>query len=114
MEEMEEILKRIRAARKATKTSQQVVADYLGINVASYRLLESGKTKIKVEQLIQIAACMGIDVKDLFIDSPKVQSTEIAIKEPEQFINYLNDKISENNDKLIERMEALLKSYQNK
>lgn len=55
----------IRTKREEARISQEAIAFKLGISQAAYSKIESGKTKIKVEQLYTIADFLDISIYEI-------------------------------------------------
>lgn len=55
----------IREKRESLKISQEAVAYSLDISQAAYSKIERNETKVKVEQLYQIADYLGISVYEI-------------------------------------------------
>jgi transcriptional regulator with XRE-family HTH domain len=66
----------LRAVRESKGYSQEYMADRLGIGQSSYACLESGRTCMTVERLIEIAAVLEVDLHAMLdkvlADSPDV------------------------------------------
>jgi transcriptional regulator with XRE-family HTH domain len=56
------IAERIRQLRRDKDYSQQFMADAIGISQNAYSKLESGKTPIHLDRLVQVAALLDINV----------------------------------------------------
>jgi len=62
---------RIKEIRKKSGLSQQAVADKLGIHLTNYNKMETGKTRVDLDRLEQLASIFACDALDLLIiDSP--------------------------------------------
>ncbi len=59
------ICKKIKALRKKYNYSQEEVAEVLNMSQNTYSEFESGKTKLDIERLSQIAALYNISVSEL-------------------------------------------------
>jgi transcriptional regulator with XRE-family HTH domain len=57
-----EIIERIKAARKEQKVSQKAVADLLGITQGAYSDMEKGKINFSAARLFQVCDMLGIDI----------------------------------------------------
>lgn len=64
------ILQKIKDLRKKNNYSQQDVAELLNMNQNTYSDFESGKTKLDIERLYQIAALYKIQLSVLLNESP--------------------------------------------
>ncbi|MGB1109067.1 MAG: helix-turn-helix domain-containing protein [Gammaproteobacteria bacterium] len=53
---------RIRASRLAAKLSQQLLADRLGVDQAHLSRIESRKTRVSVDLLLEIARATGVTI----------------------------------------------------
>ena len=62
---MEKILEKIKEIRTQNGISQEFMASKLGIEQASYGLIENGKRKLKYETLEQIAIVFNMKVIDI-------------------------------------------------
>lgn len=71
---MPDTITRIRRLRELYRFSQDAVADKLGITQAAYSRLESGRTRLDLERLEQIAKLYGLTQLDLMTK----QSTELV------------------------------------
>ena len=56
---------RIRAIRESRGYTQEYMAEMMGICQSTYAHLESGKTRLSIDRLIQIAALLEVDVTQL-------------------------------------------------
>lgn len=56
---------KIRAIRTQQKLSQEQMAERLGLTSQAYSKIESGKTKLSLERIEQIAHILNIDVTEL-------------------------------------------------
>ena len=56
---------RIRTIRESKGYTQEYMAEMMGICQSTYAHLESGKTKLHVDRLVQIAALLEVDVTAL-------------------------------------------------
>ena len=60
--------KHIREVRLQSKTTQAKIASLLGISQNMYSKIETGKTTITLERLIEISAHLDVDIKELLKD----------------------------------------------
>jgi transcriptional regulator with XRE-family HTH domain len=63
---MKELLAKIRNLRVNLNYTQEYVAYCLGITQKAYSKIESGKSQLTVERLIQLTTIYGIRPSDLF------------------------------------------------
>jgi transcriptional regulator with XRE-family HTH domain len=63
---MKELLEKIRNLRVNLNYTQEYVAYCLGITQKAYSKIESGKSQLTVERLIQLTTIYGIRPSDLF------------------------------------------------
>ena len=70
---------RIKNYRNQLHLSQEYVADFLGINRASYTLMENGKSKVTAEDVSKLSELFGVTV-DAILSNNKVskQATVFA------------------------------------
>lgn len=61
-----DIIKNIKQIRINKSITQEVLADYLGVDTAVISNIEKGKRDLKVKELEKISNCLGVDVLDLF------------------------------------------------
>ncbi len=65
----------IRSVREAKGYSQEYLAEMLGLSQSSYANLESGKSNLSVDRLIQVCEILQIDIHkflaSMFINEPK-------------------------------------------
>lgn len=66
MEKIEKVRKKIKHIRLEKKLTQQNLADELGISQKSFMHIEKGKSKLKVEILLQLAKILDKKVTDFF------------------------------------------------
>lgn len=57
-----DIIENIKAIRKEKGITQQVIADSLNYDIANWSRVENGKQDLKVNQLADIANCLGVSV----------------------------------------------------
>ena len=62
---METIISIIKKLRKFKGITQGVMADRLNLSLRAYQKIESGKTRIDIERIRQIAEILGVSVSDL-------------------------------------------------
>tara|TARA_B100000508_G_scaffold69976_1_gene54629 strand:- start:1486 stop:1926 length:441 start_codon:yes stop_codon:yes gene_type:complete len=95
---MVEINSRIRKLREQLHYSQESVADFLDISQSAYCQLESGKTKLSYNHLINIAKSLEIDLNILLSNDP------IIFKD---YINNLTQLRKKTAIKILKKEEAL-------
>ncbi|HEX5113506.1 MAG TPA: helix-turn-helix transcriptional regulator [Saprospiraceae bacterium] len=67
---------RIRSLREAKGYSQEYMADCLGVSQSNYACLESGKTSMRVDRLMEILAVLDADINTIFSFTPTATSKE--------------------------------------
>lgn len=91
-----EIIERIKLIRKNKKISRKKIADYLNISNQTYRDIESGKIKLKLETYIKICKFLNINHIDLLREHKEdhfVLMTEKEIDFLNQLVNNINKQI---------------------
>lgn len=63
---------KIRAVRTQQKISQEQMAEHLALTPQAYSKIESGKTKLSLDRIQQIAHILNIDVTELISDEKEV------------------------------------------
>ena len=69
---MKELLEKIRKLRINLNYTQEYVAFCLGITQKAYSKIESGKSQLTVERLLQLASIYGIRPADLLSQQPLI------------------------------------------
>ncbi|MGQ0737633.1 MAG: helix-turn-helix domain-containing protein [Bacteroidota bacterium] len=84
---------RIKLLRKKNNLTQSDIASSLNMSQNAYSLLESGKTKIDLDRLYQIARFYKISIYDLIVEEspppPKKNELLLLLKSPVHRILYL-------------------------
>ena len=124
---MEQVLENIKRIRKHKGYSHEYVAHELDISQVAYSKLEKNETKLSVERLYKLAEILETPVTDLldvkannifhqnnndkgtFIGNQEVENLHQENKEQNQRIIELYEARLQDKDKLIERLEALIK-----
>ncbi|MEI7581785.1 helix-turn-helix transcriptional regulator [Runella sp.] len=75
---MQQIGRRIRALRLLRDYTQEHLADSLGIGQSAYCKIERGQTDIRVSQLRQIAAILGVCVTEFFKENNKDADNQLV------------------------------------
>jgi|SRR5690606_18321307 len=107
--EQSSILTRIKEIRKRRGWSQSEMADRLSVALKTYQNLESGITRMDLDRLRQVADIFEVELIDLL----GYQSKPDAYID--RFINEekaLYDKIIQDKETYIKRLEESLKIYQ--
>jgi transcriptional regulator with XRE-family HTH domain len=87
----------LRACREARGFSQEYMADMLDIGQSAYANIESGKTTLSIERLIQITTILELNIHEI-LESGGVQPTANGR------INYIHQNTREVYDKLIHEL----------
>lgn len=95
---MVEVNSRIRKVREQLHYSQEAVADFLDISQSAYCQIESGKTNLSYNHLINIAESLEIDLNILLSNDPSTFK---------DYINNLTQLRKKTAIKIIKKEEAL-------
>lgn len=109
----------IKKLREGRGFSQQVVADHLGMNQATYHKMESDKTDVKLEQLERLAELYDMSLIDLITSDRRAMHIEtnhgtpngVVIGDPELVKNLLDakDELIKLKDEKIAWLEEKIK-----
>jgi len=91
---------RIRSLREAKGYSQDYMAECLAISQSNYACLESGKTAMRVDRLVEILNVLDADISSVFTAMPPAASKEET--SAEKFATYPDLKLIY--DQLFEEM----------
>jgi transcriptional regulator with XRE-family HTH domain len=117
MEDITNVLERIKTQRKNKGISHEDLAFKLGISQAAYTNIENQTSKLSVERLMQISDILQEPVYTFFNESPKTvyNIKENSIEKQEiQGIYNLNKEMLDELVKSKDDQIALLKSLQEK
>ena len=104
---------RFKEARERKDMTQGYVADYLGMQRASYANIENGKRDPDTETLIKLSQCLEASLDYLLgqseVISPSSQTGEILTEEEKRLILIYRELNFDGRNVLIDNAEALLK-----
>lgn len=116
---------KIRAIRTQQKISQEQMAERLELTTQAYSKIESGKTKLNLDRIQQIAHILNIDIAELISDEKEVfllvnengvnNGKTIYYNNPQDLIHE-NEKLQliiNHKDELIAKLEYENKLLQN-
>jgi transcriptional regulator with XRE-family HTH domain len=97
----EKIKEEIKKARQLLGRTQTDMANALGVTQGAYGRLESGKTKMTIDQLNKVCEYLGISLVDLLTPSEQKDNYEAKtlIAGMENAVKILQDEIKKNNKK---------------
>jgi len=107
--EQSSILTRIKEIRKRRGWPQSEMAERLNVALKTYQNLESGVTRMDLDRLVQVATILEVELISLLGYQPKPEAYI------DRFINEekaLYDKIIQDKETYIKRLEESLKIYQ--
>lgn len=107
---------KIRAIRTQQKISQEQMAERLELTTQAYSKIESGKTKLNLDRIQQIAHILNIDITELISDEK-----EVFLLVNENGVNnaktiYYNNELTHENEKLqliITHKDEIITQLQN-
>ncbi len=84
----------LKQARNQRQLRQEDAANIIGVSRTTMTAIEQGKRRIKIEELIQLAAAYGRQVGDFVRPRPKVKDFQIQFRGPSQMVDIDNSQIS--------------------
>lgn len=101
---------RIRQIRNLKNLSQNIVAMNVGISQSSYNDLEQGKTKVKVEILLQLAQYLDVDIRCFFESGPVYKQT-LGLMEEKRNLERECEALHKEKEKLREFLDEQKQRY---
>lgn len=120
------IVKKIKNKREYLNYSQEFMAEELGISQPAYANIESGKTKLNIERIVDISKILNIDLSDLLDNnytinnfnnrdnSTAIGNVENLIQENKKSINKIIEILQNENSILRQENSKLITILQKK
>jgi transcriptional regulator with XRE-family HTH domain len=113
---MEEVLKKIKAARKERGLTLESMANELGMSDSNYRKIENNQTRLSLENFLKIAKELDVSVNDLLAIKPKTEYHQNNNEKGtfighQELVNYYQDN-KEITNRYISSLEERIKYLQ--
>jgi transcriptional regulator with XRE-family HTH domain len=98
----EEILRKIKKARREKGISQKEMAEKININQSSYGKLEAGQSILSIDRLLEISNILELDIHITFNYNELKAENERLMKQVEElrYINKLQKEVIEKHNLL--------------
>lgn len=96
---------RIRSFREAKGYTQEYMAEMLNICQSTYANLESGKSTLSIDRLLEIAEILDLDFHQLLVLKSKGEEGKLPVHES-QLGNHLHDETKKLYDQLVEELRS--------
>ncbi len=88
---------KIKELRERKNISQETIASEIGISQNTYHLIETGKSKLKLEHVIKIAEILKVELSELINDEASIQN--------------INNSTVENGGQLIQNVQNIVHNF---